>query len=98
MKTAIIFGSSGLIGNELFNIGNNSLEHLMDVVALIEKSLGRKAKIIHSDIQPGDVEKTFADIEYSEKKLGYSPVTKIKEGIPKFVSWYNKYINFVNKD
>ena len=33
------------------------------LVALIEKSLGLKANIIHADIQPGDVEKTFADIE-----------------------------------
>jgi UDP-glucuronate 4-epimerase len=31
---------------------------------------------------------TFADISKSERLLGYSPKTKIEEGIPKFVEWF----------
>jgi len=39
-------------------------------------------------MQPGDVPMTFADISKSKRLLGYSPTTKIEEGIPKFVEWF----------
>lgn len=40
-------------------------------------------------MQPGDVNRTFADISIAKEEIGYSPTTPIKEGIPKFVAWYN---------
>ena len=43
------------------------------------------------DIQPGDVEKTFANIDCAKNKLNYNPKTSIKEGIPKFIEWYKSY-------
>ncbi|SVB51969.1 uncharacterized protein METZ01_LOCUS204823, partial [marine metagenome] len=45
---------------EIFNLGNNRCEYLMDMIALIEQSLGKKAEMNLMDIQPGDVKKTFA--------------------------------------
>ena len=76
---------------EIFNLGNNWCENLMDMIALIEDSLGKKAGLNLMDIQPGDVKKTFADIEYSRDKLGYEPTTSITEGIPVFIRWYRDY-------
>ena len=76
---------------EIFNLGNNRCENLMDMIALIEDSLGKKAELNLMDIQPGDVKKTFADIEYSRDKLGYEPTTSITEGIPLFIRWYRDY-------
>ena len=76
---------------EIFNLGNNRCENLMDMIALIEKSLGKKAELTLMDIQPGDVKKTFADIDHSRRKLGYEPVTSIHDGIPKFIRWYRYY-------
>jgi len=76
---------------EIFNLGNNCCENLMDMITLIEQSLGKKAEMNLMDIQPGDVKKTFADIEYSRDKLGYEPTTSITEGIPAFIRWYRDY-------
>ena len=76
---------------EIFNLGNNRCENLMDMIALIEQNLGKKAEMNLMDIQPGDVKKTFADIEYSRDKLGYEPTTSITEGIPAFIRWYRDY-------
>ena len=76
---------------EIFNLGNNRCENLMDMISLIEDSLGKKAELNLMDIQPGDVKKTFADIEYSRDKLGYEPTTSITEGIPVFIRWYRDY-------
>lgn len=76
---------------EIFNLGNNCSENLMSMINIIENKIGKKAKMKLVDIQPGDVRKTFADIEYSVNKLGYNPKTQIEEGIPKFVDWYKQY-------
>ena len=76
---------------EIFNLGNNRCENLMDMIALIEQSLGKKVVLNMMDIQPGDVKKTFADIDLSREKLEYKPVTSIHDGIPKFIRWYQDY-------
>jgi len=75
----------------IYNLGNNKPEHLMKLIALIEEACGRKAELEMLPMQPGDVHKTFADIEASERDLGYQPVTSIEQGIPKFVDWYREY-------
>jgi len=78
---------------EIFNLGNNKSENLMDVIAIIEKTLGKKADIDFQSIQPGDVVETFADIEKSIEKLDYNPEVNIKNGIPLFIDWYKNYIS-----
>ena len=65
----------------------------MDVIAIIENELGKKAKIDFQEMQLGDVQQTYADIEYSKEKIGYKPKTSIRTGIPKFVNWYKDYYN-----
>ena len=77
--------------NSVYNLGNNRSENLMDMVTIIEQELGKKAKIKFMDMQPGDVEKTYADIDRSLKNLGYKPKISISEGIPKFISWFKSY-------
>ena len=76
---------------EVFNLGNNNSEDLMEMVGLIESEIGKKAEIQFEEMQPGDVKRTFADIEHSKQKLNYTPTIKIVEGIPKFIDWLKKY-------
>jgi len=85
---------------EVFNLGNHRIEALMDVVHLIEENLGKKAEIDFQPMQPGDVQKTFADIERSTELLEYKPTTSIQDGIPKFIEWYKEYsmINFTRQN
>ena len=77
---------------EIFNLGNNSSESLMDIVSLIESKIGKSAIINYEPMQLGDVTNTFADIEKSKLKLAFSPKTKIKEGISHFLDWYLDYV------
>ena len=77
---------------EIFNLGNNISEPLMDVVSTIESKIGKSAIINYESMQLGDVENTHADIEKSKLKLGYSPKTNIKEGIHYFLDWYLDYV------
>lgn len=76
---------------EVFNLGNNKSENLMDVVSLIEKNLQKKANIEFLPIQPGDVKESFADIEKSRLMLNYNPKINIDVGIKKLIEWYLSY-------
>ena len=53
--------------------------------------MGRKATYKFEPMQPGDVARTYADIEASQRDLGFEPKTPISEGIPRFVAWYKDY-------
>jgi UDP-glucuronate 4-epimerase len=75
----------------VYNLGNHRSEKLTDFIATLEHALGTKAKMKFEPMQPGDVAKTFADIEASQRDLGFEPKTPISEGIPRFVEWYKTY-------
>ena len=75
----------------VYNLGNHRSEKLTDFIALIEKALGRKAEYRFEPMQPGDVARTYADIEASRRDLGFEPKTPIAEGIPRFINWYTDY-------
>ena len=76
---------------EIFNLGNQRSERLLDMINIIAESLGVEAKMEMLPMQPGDVPATFADTELAQRKLGYEPTTPISVGIPRFVKWYRDY-------
>ncbi|NQT30303.1 MAG: NAD-dependent epimerase/dehydratase family protein, partial [Candidatus Saganbacteria bacterium] len=79
---------------EVFNLGNDRAENLMDFIACIEKNLDKKAKLEMLPMQPGEVCETWADIGSSRQKLGFDPKVNINVGIKRFVEWYKKdYVN-----
>jgi len=73
---------------EIFNLGESRTTETLQLVRLIEKALGKRAKIEHLPVQPGDMPITYADIEKSKRVLGYDPKVAIEEGIPLFVDWF----------
>ena len=75
----------------LYNIGNHRSEKLTRVIELIEDACGKRAKVELLPMQPGDVEKTYADIDAIQQDIGYQPTTAIEQGIPRFVEWYRAY-------
>ena len=75
----------------VYNIGNCRSEELMDLIAVLEGNLGRKAITNALPMQPGDVADTFADISAIQKDHGFEPKTSIREGVPRFIDWYRSY-------
>jgi UDP-glucuronate 4-epimerase len=75
----------------LFNIGNNQPVSLLHFIECIETALGKKAVKNMLPLQPGDVPRTFAQIDDLTNAVGFTPATRIEEGIEKFVSWYRDY-------
>ena len=77
----------------IHNIGNNSPVKLMDFIEAIEQASGRKIKKQFLPIQPGDVEKTYANVDSLIENFDYKPSTPIKFGIGQFVNWYKDFYN-----
>ncbi|MGA7675032.1 MAG: NAD-dependent epimerase/dehydratase family protein [Rhizomicrobium sp.] len=77
--------------HKLYNLGNNKSEKLTDFIAALEGALGKKAQMRFEPMQPGDVAKTYADIEETRRDLGFAPKTPIGVGVAKFVAWYREY-------
>jgi UDP-glucuronate 4-epimerase len=73
---------------DIFNLGESETILLKDLIAAIETALGKKAKINQLPEQPGDVPLTCADISKARKLLGYNPITKFKDGLPRFIDWF----------
>jgi UDP-glucuronate 4-epimerase len=76
---------------ELFNLGNSNSVELMELISIIEEKLGRKAEKNFLPLQPGDVSETYADIEKTQRVLGFNPKTSIMEGVEEFIKWYKTY-------
>ncbi len=78
---------------EILNLGNSSPVTLKEMIQTIGGALGKEPKINQLPMQPGDVERTFADVSKAKELIGYEPKTSFKEGIENFVKWYK-----INKD
>ena len=76
------------VPHSLYNIGNNQPVELARFIRAIEAATGKQAKKIMLGMQPGDVERTFADTERIEAAVGYKPQTTIETGMQRFVDWY----------
>ena len=63
----------------------------MYFIECIEKAVGKKALKNMLPLQPGDVPRTFADVDALVADIGFQPKTSIEEGIQRFVDWYRDF-------
>ena len=75
----------------ILNLGNNSPTKLKDFINIIETKLEKKAICNYIEMQPGDMNETWADVSDMITITEYVPKTKIEEGISKFVDWFVEY-------
>jgi UDP-glucuronate 4-epimerase len=78
-------------GHRLYNLGGSRSEEILDIIALFEKALGRKAVIELKPGEPGDMPETAADIDATTRDFGWSPKVTVDRGIPLFVDWFKEY-------
>ncbi len=78
---------------EILNLGNSSPITLKEMIDIIGKVLNVDPIINQLPMQPGDVERTYADISKAKALIGYEPKTSFEDGIQKFVEWYKEYNN-----
>jgi UDP-glucuronate 4-epimerase len=76
---------------KIYNIGNNNSVSLNEFIETIEKYLNKKAVKELLPLQPGDVPKTYANVDDLQRDVGFKPDTPIDYGIRQFIGWYKKY-------
>ena len=76
---------------QLYNIGNHQPVKLGDFIETIESALGLEAKKNFMPMQPGDVPRTYADVEKLDQAIGFKASTKLDVGIRHFVDWFCSY-------
>ncbi|MDR3591514.1 MAG: GDP-mannose 4,6-dehydratase [Negativicutes bacterium] len=76
---------------EVVNLGNSNTVYLRDLIAVIADAVGKKAIIEQLPNQPGDVPQTFSDIGKAKALFGFSPQTRIQDGVKIFAQWYLKH-------
>jgi UDP-glucuronate 4-epimerase len=72
---------------QIYNLGESRPISVTDLVAEIEKALGKKAVRKYLPLQPGDVNRTYADVAKAQRELDYQPSTHIAQGLARFVEW-----------
>ena len=76
---------------KIYNIGNNQPIKLLDYIMAIEEEMGINVEKEFLPLQPGDVEKTYANVQNLKDDFDYIPGTSLKKGISEFVEWYTSY-------
>jgi UDP-glucuronate 4-epimerase len=90
VTAAIDWTATAPIGLEPFNLGGNRSVPTGAMVAELAQALGIEPKLQWGPMQPGDVQRTAADLTRSRAVLGYAPVTPFPEGIRRFVAWFRE--------
>ncbi len=81
----------GALPARILNIGNHRSEAVSTLIALLEQSLGRRAILRDAPRPTEDVAETFAAVDAIGALTGFSPVTSLAEGIPRFVAWFRAW-------
>jgi UDP-glucuronate 4-epimerase len=88
--SAVAWTETAPVGVETFNLGGNRSIPTEGMVREIANALGIEPRIEWAPMQPGDVQRTAADLSKSGALLGYAPQTPFPEGIRRFVAWFRK--------
>tara|TARA_B100001093_G_scaffold519775_1_gene610388 strand:+ start:1395 stop:2423 length:1029 start_codon:yes stop_codon:yes gene_type:complete len=93
-KTELLQPSVSWAPHRIFNLGNGNPVPLMKFINLLEKELKIDAIKDFQDMQQGDVEKTFANMQSFEKNIGTRTKTSLEKGIKEFILWFKNYYKY----
>ncbi len=79
------------VPHRLLNIGRGEPVRLLDFIQCIEQNLGMSARKNMLPMQPGDVERTWADINELAQLINFRPQTSLSDGVSQFVGWYRRF-------
>ncbi len=79
------------VGYEIINLGGgNNPYTLNQMIRMMEKISGKKAKVTFGEAVKADMDVTWADITKAKSLLGWSPQTNFEEGLKKTLEWHSK--------
>ncbi len=82
---------AGAVPSKVYNIGRGEPVRLLDFVECLEAALGVEAQKNFLPLQPGDVLRTWADVDELAELIDFRPATTLQSGVSHFVNWYRDY-------
>jgi UDP-glucuronate 4-epimerase len=76
---------------EIVNLGESRTISLKEMIQVVGEEMGVEPRIKQYSMQPGDVERTYADISKARALLGYDPKWEFRDGIKEFVKWFRAH-------
>ena len=86
---------------KIYNIGNGQPVSLLYFITILQDELVKHGLLPQNydfdshkqfvEMQPGDVEITYADTSELKKDFGYCPQTSLQDGLHEFIKWYKTY-------
>ena len=77
-------------GYQVINLGGDSPHDLLELIALVETEVGKKAEIEQRPMHPADVMATWADISKAKDLLGWRPEVDLAQGVARLCAWYRE--------
>jgi len=73
---------------EVLNIACGQAVTVNETIDIINATVGKNIKPIHTDPRPGDVKHSLADITLAQRIIGFKPAIQFKDGLQKAIDWY----------
>jgi nucleoside-diphosphate-sugar epimerase len=84
-----------LIGYEIINLGGHEVMTINELIAGMEKKIGKKAEIVFHAKHPADMYTNQADVSKARTLLDWEPIISLDDGIEKLVDWYQRERDWV---
>ena len=84
----ILSATAAGIKHEVFNVGNGADNTVLELVAALNKIIGKNIEPQFLPLRQGDVFRTLADISKIKNKTGYKPLVGFEEGLRKTVEHF----------
>lgn len=85
------------LGYEVINLGDNHPHNMLEMISMIERGLGKTARIKNMPLHKADAEATWADITKARKLLGWEPQISLEDGIGKTIQWFRENRDLVRR-
>jgi UDP-glucose 4-epimerase len=81
-------GDAARVSGRAYNVGCGSRTSLLEIIAMLEKMLGRPFRRQHSPGRVGDVPHTLADVSAAKRDFGYEPLVDFDDGLRRTVEFF----------
>ena len=88
--SGIVRAMERISGYAVWNLGGSRTITLSDLVREIAQRLGVEARVRQLPQQPGDVDRTWADVTLAQRELDWSPRIDIQRGLDLFLEWFGQ--------
>lgn len=96
--TRLAMESSSLDRYEIFNVGGGGNRTSMNsLIKLAEDAFDKKAHIEYLPEVSGDMKHTQSEIEKAQRKLNWSPLVTIEQGVKRMAAWHSQNAHWLDQ-